>query len=289
MGIRRSTPQFVISPVSHHLAYSGFDAADFRLLDSMIVRPPTQAAEGEFVRAETRHQLKEDRFSKTTIDLAERTAHWSVEHQGRLIVIGIIVAAVAAIVGAGWYYLNQQDLKASVAFGAAIRTLDMPVRPPNMPAQPENPSFASAKERAAAAHKQFQEVVDKYPHTHAADFSRYFLGLTSVDMGDYASAERDLKTVASYRNADLAALAKFALATVYRDTNRNPQAIDIYKQLAAKPSTTVSKVTAQMELAATYQANNQPIEAKLIYQQLQKQNPASEIAQMASSKLQEMK
>jgi len=241
------------------------------------------------VRAETRHNLKEDRFSKTTIDIAEKTAHWSVEHRGRLLVLGVIALVVAAIAGGAWYYLNQQDEKASVEFGAAIRTLDTPVRPPNMPPQPDNPSFASSAERATASHKQFQQVVDKYPHTHAADFARYFLGLTAVDLGDYAAAERELQKVASFRNADLAALAKFALASVYRNTNRNPQAIELYKQLAAKPTATVSKATAQMELAATYQANNQPLEAKRIYEQLQKENPSTEISQLASSKLQEMK
>ena len=241
------------------------------------------------MRAQTRHNLKQDQFTKTTIDMAEKTVHWSVEHQGRLLVIGVIVLAVAAIAGGGWYYFNQQDQKASVDLSKAVRTLDTPVRPPNMPPQPDNPSFASSMERATTAHKQFQAIVDKYPHTHSADFSHYFLGLTAVDMGDYKTAERELQTVASFRNADLAALAKFALASVYRNTNRNPLAIAIYKDLAAKPSATVSKPTAQIELAATLQASNQPLEAKHIYEQLQKENPASEIAQLASSKLQEMK
>lgn len=241
------------------------------------------------MRAETRHNLKQDRFTKTTIDMAEKTAHWSAEHQSRLIVVGLIAVLVAAISVGTWYYFNQQDEKASVEFGSAVRTLDTPVRPPNMPAQPDSPSFASSTERATAAHKQFQQIVDKYPHTHSADFSHYFLGLTSVELGDSAAAERELQKVASFRNADLAALAKFALASVYRNTNRNPQAIEIYKQLAAKPATTVSKATAQIELAATLQANNQPLEAKHIYEQLQKENPASEISQLAGSKLQEMK
>ena len=241
------------------------------------------------MRAETRHNLKTDQFTKTTIDMAEKTAHWSAEHQGRLAVIGVIVLAIAGIAGGTWYYFNQQDQKASVAFGTAIRTLDMPVRPPNMPAQPEQPSFASAAERATTAHKDFQEIADKYPHTHAADFSHYFLGLTSIELGDNAAAERELKNVASFHNADLAALAKFALASVYRNSNRKPEAIEIYKQLAAKPSVTVSKATAEMELAATYQANNQPLEAKRIYEQIKKENPTGEASQLASAKLQELK
>jgi predicted negative regulator of RcsB-dependent stress response len=241
------------------------------------------------VRAETRHQLKQDRFSRTTIDVAERTVHWSAEHQNKLIVAGIVVLVIAGLALGSWYYLNQQDQKASLEFSQAVRTLDTPVRPPNMPPQPDNPSFASSKERATAAHKQFQEIVNNYPHTHAADFAHYFLGLTSADMGDNAAAERELQAVASYRNADLSTLAKFALASVYRNTNRDKQAIDLYKQIIAKPTVTVSKVTAQMELAATYQSANMPLEAKRIYEQIQKENPASEAAQMATTKLQALK
>jgi tetratricopeptide (TPR) repeat protein len=241
------------------------------------------------VRAETRHQLKQDRFSQATIDVAEKTMVWSAEHQKKLTVAGIVVAVVAALGIGGWYYLQQQDEKASVAFSTAVRTLDTPVRPANMPPQPDQPSFASSKERATAAHKQFQEIVDKYPLTHAADFAHYFLGLTAANMGDNASAETELQKVAAYRDANLASLAKFALASVYRNTNRNKQAIDLYNQIIAKPSTTVPKTTAQIELAATYQSANQPLEAKRMYQQIQKENPASEVGQLASEKLQALK
>jgi predicted negative regulator of RcsB-dependent stress response len=241
------------------------------------------------VRAETRHQMKQDRFSRVTIDAAERTAHWSVEHKNKLTVAAVIVLAVAAAAAGSWYYLNQQDQKASLEMSQAVRTLNTPVRPPNMPAQPETPSFASSSERAMAAQKQFQAIVDKYPHTHSAKFAGYFLGLTAADRGDYASAERELQKVVSSANSDLGALAKMAMASVYRNTGRNKQAVDLYKQLAAKPTSTVGKVTAQMELAATYQTDNQPLEAKRIYETIQKENPSSEAAQMASAKLQELK
>ena len=241
------------------------------------------------MRAETRHQLKQDSFSRATIDAAERTAHWSAEHKNKLVVAGVIVLVLAVAAVGSWYYLNRQDQKASVEFSRAVRTMDTPVRPPNTPAQPDSPSFASSKERATAAHKQFQEIADKYPHTHAADFARYFLGLTSAELGDYPAAERQLQQVASFRNAELSSLAKFALASVYRNTNSKKQAIETYKQLIAKPTATVSKVTAQMELAATYQADSQPLEAKRIYEQIQKENPASQVAQMASAKLQGLK
>lgn len=241
------------------------------------------------MRAETRHSLKQDSFSRATIDVAERTADWSVEHRDKLIMAGVALAVIAAAVAGIWYYLNQQDQKASLEVTRAVRTLDTPVRPPNMPAQPDEPSFASSTERATAAQKLFQSVVDKYPHTHAAEISRYFLGITASQLGDNASAESNLKSVISSGGADLSALAKMALATVYRNSNRNKDAIELYKQLAAKPTRTVGKSAAEIELAATYEADNQPLEAKRIYEQIKKENPTSGAAQTATAKLQQLK
>jgi tetratricopeptide (TPR) repeat protein len=241
------------------------------------------------VRAETRHQLKQDRFSRTTIDVAEATVHWSVEHKNKLIAgIFAAVAIVALLIG-GWYYLTQQDLKASSELSQAVRTMGTQLRPANMPPQPNFPSFASAKERATAAQTQLQKVINDYPHTKSADFARYFLGVSAIDLGDNAAAEKDFKEVASVHNDDLSALANFALASVYRNTGRTKDAIDIYKKLADKPTRTVGKTTAQLELASTYQAAQQPAEAKRIYEQVQKENPNTEAAQMALTKAQEIK
>jgi predicted negative regulator of RcsB-dependent stress response len=241
------------------------------------------------VRAEVRHQLKQDRFSRTTIQVAENTVHWSAEHKGKLMVAGAVVAVIAAAIVGAWYYLDQRDAKASVEFGKALQVMDEPVRPAGMPAQPDAPSFTSGTERATEAHKQFQAILDKYPHTHVADFSRYFLGVTSADLGDNAAAERELKTVAGYRNRDLSNLAKLALAGVYRDTKRTKDALDLYKQLIDKPSQTVGKTAARIELAETYSAAGMNADAKKEYQQIQKDAPQSEAAQLASTKLQELK
>lgn len=241
------------------------------------------------MRTETHHQLKEDRFRAATIHAAEATVHWSVEHKSKLIGAVIAVAVLVAAVSGTWYYFEQQDLKASLDLGKATRTLDTQLRPAGMPAQPDVPSFGSAKERATEAQKQFQDVINKYPHTRSSEFATYFMGITSATLSDNASAEKWFKNVASSHNGDLAALAKFALAALYRNTNRNQDAIALYKQLIDKPTMTVGKTASEIELADTYKSANQPQEAKKIYEQLQKDNPKSEIAQLASSKLQELK
>ena len=241
------------------------------------------------MRAETRHQLKQDAFSRVTIDAAERTAHWTVEHRSTVIISGAVIVVVLAAVLGGWYYLTAQDEKASLELSQAVRTIDAPLRPAGAPAQPDILTFASGKERSEAAKKQLQQIVDKYPHTHSADMANYFLGVTAVNLADNATAERDFKEVASSRNHDVAAVAKFALASLYGQTNRIKDAAALYQELINKPTTSVSKVTAQLQLADLYQNSNQPLDAKRIYEQVKKENPGNEAGQLATQKLAQLK
>ena len=241
------------------------------------------------MRAQTRHQLKQDAFSRVTIGAAEKTAHWSVEHKNTLAVAAIAAVVIAAAAVGGWYYLAVQDEKASYDLTQGVRTLEAQLRPAGTPAQPETQSFTSAKERAEAARKQFQAIVDKYPHTRTADMARYFLGVTSAGVGNNTSAESTFKTVVSTGNKDLASVAKLALASLYGGSNRTKDAVALYQELINHPTASVSKVTAQLQLAELYQATNQPFDAKRLYEQIKKDNPSTEAGQLATQKLAELK
>lgn len=241
------------------------------------------------MRAETRHQLKQDAFSRVTIDAAERTAHWTVEHRSTAI-ISVVAAVVVLTAGiGGWFYLSAQDEKASFEMSQAVRTMSTPLRPADAPAQPDFPTFTSAKERTQAAQKQFQAIVDKYPHTRTADMAHYFLGVTAVNLSDNAAAERNFKEVVSAGNKDVSAVAKSALASLYGQTNRTKEAAALYQELINKPTASVSKVTAQLLLAELYQTSSQPLDAKRIYEQVKKENPGNEAGQVATQKLAELK
>jgi len=241
------------------------------------------------VRAETRHQLKQDAFSRVTIGAAEKTADWTVQHQTTLIISAIALVVVAAAVVGGWYYLNAQDEKASIDLSVAVRTLDTPLRPAGTPEQPDFPTYTSAKERAQAAQKQFQAIADNYPHTRTADMAHYFLGVTAATLSDSAAAERNFKQVASTGNREVASLAKEALASLYGQTSRTKDAVAVYQELINKPTASVSKVTAQLQLAELYQESNQPLDAKKLYEQIRKDNPTNEAGQLATQKLAELK
>ena len=232
------------------------------------------------MRAEVRHQLKQDRFATATAE----TVSWAVEHRKVLTTVGIIAGVIVAVVLAGYYYLQQQNQAASLAMASAFRTYDASIVPAGTPQQPGMTVFNSAQDRAKAARPLFQAVVEKYPHTRNAEIARYFVALTDLDLGNSAAAEKQLQDLAGAHNADLSSLAKFALANQYRNTGRDAQAIELYKQLADHPTNSVSKAQAQLALAEAYSAK-QPDEARKLYQQIQKDNPTSPAAEMAATRL----
>jgi TolA-binding protein len=233
--------------------------------------------------------MKQDRFSKATLEAAEKTVHWSQEHQSKIIAAVIAVVVIGATAFGGWYYVNTQDEKASLDLSVAVRTLETPLRPAGTPAQPDQPSYESATERATAARKQFQAIADKYPSTRTGKMARYFVGVTSAQLGDNATAERNLQEAANSSDSQLASLGKIALASVYRAENKDSQTADLYKQLIDKPTELVSKVTAQLELASFYESRQKTDEAKKLYEQIQKENPQTEAASMAQRRVAELK
>jgi TolA-binding protein len=59
--------------------------------------------------------------------------------------------------------------------------------------------------------------------------------------------------------------------------------------LIDKPTDTVSKPTAQLALADFYEAQQKPDEAKRVYEQVTKDNPSTEAANLAKQRVEEMK
>jgi TolA-binding protein len=109
-------------------------------------------------------------------------------------------------------------------------------------------------------------------------------GVALIQSGDNAAAERQLKAAADSGDKDVAALAKMALASIYRASNRISDAAAIYNDLKQHPTSSVSKAQALLELAEMYEKTD-PQQAASIYQQLQKENPQSAAAQVAAQKL----
>ena len=230
---------------------------------------------------QTRQALKHDKFVDTTTHGLE----WAGENRRSLIMTSSIVAAAILAVVIGVIVYNSRAAQASVAFGAAMQAYQTPIAAPGQQVPPGVKTFASVSDRAKAANQLFMGVADKYGMTPDGKNARYFAGLTYVEQGQNGPAESTLKQVADGWNSDLAALAKLSLAQLYRQTGRDSQAIDIYNQLTAKPTTTVPAGLAQLQLAELYETEGKPELAKKIYAQLKDKDPKGPVGAMAAQKL----
>jgi len=233
------------------------------------------------VRSEVRHRLKEDRFATTAQDYFS----WMREHSVGMVGVVLALTIAIALVLGGMYYMETQEQKASAALGSAMDTLKARVGAPD--ANPEGPdeSYASIKERGQAAQKKLEAVAGQYRFTHSGKIARYLIGVAELQQDNNTAAETTFKQVAASGDKELASLAKLALASLYRTSSRNSDAINIYKDLAAHPTHEVSKVAAQFELAGMYETT-QPDEARKIYQEIQSSvSQDSPIAQQALMKM----
>ena len=184
---------------------------------------------------QTKAALKNDQFLNTT----EHGIEWANENRRQVIITGsAILAAILIVIACGAIYHSRSEA-ASTAFGAAMQAYQTPLASPGQQVPPGVKTYATVNDRAKAANELFNQVADKYSMTPDGKVARYFAGLTYLEEGQNQSAEDTLKKVASGWNKDLAALAKLSLAQLYRQTGRDAQAIDLYNELTAKPTTTV--------------------------------------------------
>lgn len=229
----------------------------------------------------TRRQLKEDKFAETTQGALE----WAAGHRRPLVLtVGIIIVAILAAAG-GYAWQSHHNEQANIAYSSALRTFMAPLAPAGAaPAGETMKTFPSIAERSKAAQKEFKAVADDYSSTKAGTMARYMQGIAAMQAGDTAAAEQLLKGTSEIRNKDVAALSKFALANMYRSSNRQSDAVRLFKELADHPTGTVPRTTALLQLAEMYETID-PQQAKNIYQQIQKEDPNTPAAQIATSKL----
>jgi predicted negative regulator of RcsB-dependent stress response len=231
------------------------------------------------VKTETRHALKQDKFAQ----VAKGSVSWVTENRSNVLPWVIGAAVVLVIVIGGLVFWNIRSSAAENALGASLDTYSAPINQPGAPAQPG--SFASLADRAKAANQQFVAVVKQYGSMPEASRAHYFAGVTYQELGQTGPAESELKEAAGAWDRNVSNLAKLALASLYRQTGRETQAIDLYNQLISKPSTTVSASVAQLDLADLYVAQNKPDQARAIWAKLKDSDKDGMAGSIASQKL----
>ena len=228
---------------------------------------------------QTRHALKGDKFAQAT----KTSVTWLSGHRTN-VVRWAIGAAVVIVLGVGFLiFWNVQESAAETALGQALDIYTAPLAQPGAPV--EKGTYTTVAERAKAANEQFKAVADKYGWLTEGSKARYFQGVTEQELGQTAAAEGDLKKVADSWNRNLSNLAKIALASIYHQTGRDQQAIDLYNAIIAKPSETVTAGVAQLDLADLYAATGKEAQAKALWAKLKDSDKDGAAGSIAAQKL----
>jgi tetratricopeptide (TPR) repeat protein len=232
------------------------------------------------VDTQTRHALKQDKFATATVSGLD----WLQEHRRNTIIAAVIVAVVAALLITSVVVYNSRSAHAKDLFGQAMDIYNTPIAAPGQPTEPGFTTYPSTAARAKAANPLFVQAADKYDWMKTGKNAEYFAGLTYLDMGQTADAEKELKKAAGSHDSGLSALAKIALAGLYRQIGRDSEAVDLYKQVIKDPTVTVPAAEAKLQLASLYETQN-PAEAKKLYAEIKDSSKDTVAGQIATKKL----
>jgi predicted negative regulator of RcsB-dependent stress response len=231
------------------------------------------------VDTQTRHALKNDKFAQATAS----SVSWVSGHRSGVLRWAIAAVVVVALGVGAIVFWNMRSSAADSALGAAMDAYDGPLAAPGAPA--ETGVYNTAADRSRAANKQFLAVAQQYGWLPEGAKAHYFAGITDQELGQTANAESELKTAAGSWDKNLANLAKLALAGIYHQTARDPQAIDLYNQLVAKPSVTVSASVAQLDLADLYAAAGKQDQARALWAKVKDADKDGQAGTIATQKL----
>jgi len=221
------------------------------------------------VERKHRHELKQDEFKDSLVQIEE----YIKQHYKDIISIAVIaIAAVVLVVGLRTY-VDRQETAANADLGEALATFRAYVGQPN-PGQnePAGANFATAQDKYKKALQQFQAILSKYkmpPRPKAVEIARYQAGVCQSLLDDHAGAINTLTEASVGHDAEIAALAKFALAGELAKTGKTAEAVKLDQELADHPTLTVPKASALLAMADAFR-ESQPAKAREIYTRLQK-------------------
>jgi len=229
----------------------------------------------------SRKELKKDEIRDTLSHGAEAI----YSHQRQVWVYGGIVL-LAVLVVLGWrFYTQNQTARASAALADSMKVYQARIRAAGEPAAPEEVTYVDEKNKYSDAAKKFTEVGGRYARTRPGQVARYYAALSLEKLERYDEAENDLQALQTNNDETLSSLARFKLAQIYDKAGKGPQAVQLYQQLADRPSLFVPKPIVLMALADHY-SKPDPTQAAKLYKQIKDEFPDSQAAQEADQRLQ---
>jgi predicted negative regulator of RcsB-dependent stress response len=203
----------------------------------------------------TRKKLKQDEFAQDV----GLTVEFFTEHRREAIRYGVAGLVAIVLIAGLFVWFSHRGAQRQTALAAALEVWQAPVGP-----RQEGQTgrlFATQQEKDKAVLASFGDLAAKYSGSNEGAIAQYYLGASAANDGKLAAAEVAFKEVIDSGNANYAALAKLALASVYKEEHRQADGEKLLQSLIDKPADFVSKEQATIALAR-YVASTDPEQAR---------------------------
>ncbi len=207
----------------------------------------------------SRKQMKRNEVAETVGSVVDYTR----SHTRTLLWAGIALIAVLALVGAFFVWRAQRGAGATAALAEA------------MAVETGDPT----------ASERFQEVIDRFPGSGAADVARLYLGRFAAAEGDDAAAS-ELWRAAAEKGGDTAMgqQARLNLWELERSLGRHEEALAEIRSLLDDEAAPLSADQLLYQLALTLEAAGQDLEARDTYLRLVDEHPQSVLRGIAQQR-----
>lgn len=237
------------------------------------------------MKRELRKQIREDELRSGL----ERAAEWLAAHREEARITAAVVVVVGAIAGGLAYFDAQRRGEAEGAFSAAMEIFRGPVAAELKPdaERPAGTIYGTAEEKFKKAAAAFDGVERRYASQAVAERARYYGALSRMEFGAYEEAEKALKEAASRAGGERIepALARMALAELYRRRGDKDKAVQAYRDVASDRSLPLPRDYALMSLGSLLEQMDRLAEAEATYRRVTEEFPTGAYSAEARRRL----